>query len=478
MKKVISIILVMTMLIGTAIQGTDIKLVYAQEKPELTEGGQEQKELTGSCGKNAVWTYNLETKELVISGKGEINYEIKRTSKINGAKKVVIGEGITTIGDGVFQYFDFSEIRLPESLKRINEYAFYGCGNLKHITIPKNVTKIGHSAFGLCDKLKTITILGNINSSESFLDEGEDITLNLAGFCRPIGIMSVYNSLNIKMMPGNKKYVIKKGFIMSPDKKHLYLYTNKGKKKKSIVIPNTIEVVEPGAVAWRSNVKMGKNIKRIKQWGFYYCTFKTLKLPKNLKIIEAGGFARADMEKLIINDKLKYIGTGAFDDTSIKSLTINHDVVIMEKNFPGAKLKYTGKAKKIAVLQGAYYWDRKGEKDKASIEFLQVEGAKGYQVKILQPGRKIEKIFDTKSKKVKCFKDESTEGKNTVIIARTFKIKTEKANIWANREFKKGYALYTSVRPYKYKNGKKVYGKWSRKRKFVLDESGEFFWDE
>ena len=46
--------------------------------------------------------------------------------------------------------------KIPDSVTKIGDYAFYGCKNLISIAIPKSVTKIENSAFWGCMNLKTI----------------------------------------------------------------------------------------------------------------------------------------------------------------------------------------------------------------------------------------------------------------------------------------------------------------------------------
>ena len=60
---------------------------------------------------------------------------------------------------GVFQYCTKLEtVRLPESLRKIGERAFYHCYALVHVDIPSGVNEIGECAFSHCSSLKTVTI--------------------------------------------------------------------------------------------------------------------------------------------------------------------------------------------------------------------------------------------------------------------------------------------------------------------------------
>jgi len=50
---------------------------------------------------------------------------------------------------------------LPPSIKKIGDYAFYDCKELKNVVIPNLVEAIGERSFGLCSNLHTITFLCN-----------------------------------------------------------------------------------------------------------------------------------------------------------------------------------------------------------------------------------------------------------------------------------------------------------------------------
>ena len=102
-------------------------------------------------------------------------------------KTLIIEEGITEIGHCAFagstgytdSFINLKTVVLPESLKIINEAAFYGCENLskinlpdgleyifyeafygtnlKSVHIPESVIKIDNDVFDYCDNLKKVT---------------------------------------------------------------------------------------------------------------------------------------------------------------------------------------------------------------------------------------------------------------------------------------------------------------------------------
>ncbi len=83
----------------------------------------------------------------------------------NNPNKIVIKDGITNIPSGLFQENEsIVEVTLPNSVKSIDDYAFYNCINLKSITISSSVTSIGKSAFDTCNSLTSITIPNSVTS--------------------------------------------------------------------------------------------------------------------------------------------------------------------------------------------------------------------------------------------------------------------------------------------------------------------------
>lgn len=141
---------------------------------------------SGSCGENVKWS--ISGKTLTISGNGDM-YDMhyhddvcKEWSKA-GIEKVVIEEGVTSIGreafdciksvtsvtisEGVktigyaaFDSTSLTEISLPESLKKIEERAF-ACTSIEEVRIPKNVSIIEREAFSSSSFKKYIVDQGN-----------------------------------------------------------------------------------------------------------------------------------------------------------------------------------------------------------------------------------------------------------------------------------------------------------------------------
>ena len=66
-------------------------------------------------------------------------------------KKLVIKEGITSVGDWNFSKFSvLEEIEFPSTLKEIGERAFYNCSSISYIKLPNGIETIENGAFNSC----------------------------------------------------------------------------------------------------------------------------------------------------------------------------------------------------------------------------------------------------------------------------------------------------------------------------------------
>lgn len=133
--------------------------------------------ITGSCGENLRYEYYQSTRTLTIIGNGNMpNYPSHKTegsiapwrndSRIDDyLEKVVISDGVTSIGENVFFWCDkITSVTISSSVKSIGMGAFYSCKALTDITIPNGAESIGEDAFQYCDSLKEVTIPGSVKS--------------------------------------------------------------------------------------------------------------------------------------------------------------------------------------------------------------------------------------------------------------------------------------------------------------------------
>ncbi len=125
--------------------------------------------VTGTCGENLTWTFDDSTGTLTISGTGAMDdYDYNNRpweSYEYDIIKVVINNGVTSIGDDAFNYCtSLTSITIPDSVTTIGVRAFDYCTSLENVTIGDSVTAIGDGAFSNCTSLTSITIPDSVTT--------------------------------------------------------------------------------------------------------------------------------------------------------------------------------------------------------------------------------------------------------------------------------------------------------------------------
>ena len=99
-------------------------------------------------------------------------------------KSVIIGSGVTSIGDRAFyNCTGLKSITIPDSVTSIGDRAFYNCTGLTSVTIGAGVTSIGSYAFYNCTGLTSVTFeetSGWFVNTSSSATSGTDISANLS----------------------------------------------------------------------------------------------------------------------------------------------------------------------------------------------------------------------------------------------------------------------------------------------------------
>lgn len=122
-------------------------------------------------GYNIGW--KLEGDVFTITGSGEMPYYFNPSdapwiSVGPNVRKVVIEEGVTTVGGQAFTYFkNMKEVTLPSTIKVIGRYAFQTT-SIQSISLPSGLERIEQGAFAACKNLTSITIPNSVYDLETF----------------------------------------------------------------------------------------------------------------------------------------------------------------------------------------------------------------------------------------------------------------------------------------------------------------------
>jgi len=292
-------------------------------------------EKTGVCGDNLTWILDDEG-TLTISGTGEMyNFELVYYDMPfpegyytcpwdyrELVKKVVIEDGVTSIGSNAFNCLDrITEVILPDSLKSIGDFAFATCSSLQDISIPSSVDEFGEGVFADTPFLKKefnendgglyindILVQADTSREGEFLIKDGTKSISLYAFWTSYCIESLFipesvetlsaNDINSIMTlkqvvidENNPYYTVDDGAIFSKDKTELIYYTLS--KEGEYTIPGGVRVIAPKA--------------------FSYSSLDSIIFSDSVEEIGAGAFFAAAIESISISNAISVIPDRAFD---------------------------------------------------------------------------------------------------------------------------------------------------------------------
>lgn len=109
--------------------------------------------------------FTFTTKAVVVGGGTQNSCTI--TGYTGSGGDIVIPNGVTTIGKGIFQFnSSITSVVIPDSVTTIGDNAFDQCESLKTVTFGTNsqLTTIGGSAFSFCPNIESISISDSVTS--------------------------------------------------------------------------------------------------------------------------------------------------------------------------------------------------------------------------------------------------------------------------------------------------------------------------
>lgn len=336
----------------------------------------------GICGDNLIWKLEGTGNDavLTISGTGDM-WDFSITGACNaqatpGAKKrpwkssyrrVIISEGVTSIGNGAFLgNYRIYNLKLPSTLTRIGDEAFYPAdsafdGIIGTLALPSGLRSIGNDAFRGCNELTgdliipdTVTTIGagafsitgfngklvlpkGLTTIENYTFEWCNFTGNLSlpdsvehigngafqyctgftgGLELPAALKTIGDSAFMRCYGLN-------GTLTFPDSLTSIgedaFYENEG-LVGALILPKGLNSIGRAAFnkcsGFTGDLILPDNITYIGEWTFCGCTGFTgmLKLPKELQVIDDHAFAYSSGFSSLapLPDKLTSIGDSAF----------------------------------------------------------------------------------------------------------------------------------------------------------------------
>ncbi len=277
----------------------------------------------------------------------------------SGASYIEIAGGVTNIADWAFYGCPVTRITLPDGLKSIGMFAFYGSSQLSVVSLPSGVEKIDVFAFAECPRAVLcfrgdtlpVSLGASWSDGDNYVLDVRDIELNEsalyvitndgnAHFAKNYasGVVTVKQSVNgapvINIMKGAfRGDSIITDIIFPANITKIYDGMFEGATSLyGITIPDNI--TEIGSFAFSGctnleNIKLGKKLISIGTYAFRECeSLKSISLPESMTQIGDYAFVDAKtLSEIIIPDGLTKIGKWAFDGcTSLGEIVIPKSV--------------------------------------------------------------------------------------------------------------------------------------------------------
>lgn len=257
--------------------------------------------------------------------------------------EVVLSDKVKTIREKAFMGCTALEaIDFPEGLGTIERYAFSQSG-LKSLTLPNTVKKIGDYAFNECKGLASLTLSNTLDSiGESAFYQCPLTAIEFPASIRSIGSSAFYGT-NLESVVFTKG---EGGLIIGANAFSVYSLT-------SVTFAEGLEAIEGGAFrhcTQITTVELPEGLKSIGSYCFYECyKLSTVTLPSSLNYVGTGAFASTPWAKLQLagDDGIVYYGSVAYSYTK----NTEEDVSIRIKEGTRGIGEYFASGKKINAIE-------------------------------------------------------------------------------------------------------------------------------
>ncbi|MBQ3330945.1 MAG: leucine-rich repeat protein [Ruminococcus sp.] len=258
---------------------------YYESYPTVSWTDPHSFSLSGTTG-DLTWT--VANGVLTISGSGPLESDDNRKKLWNrlGFTDLVIENGVTSIGDGVFDgCYSLETVTLGKSVKSIGSRAFKDCKNLESFSTGSSVTSIGQFAFYRCVGLKTATLGNSVIKlgSSAFYSCSSLETVTLGNSLTKIDKCTFEECTALKTVNlGNSVYGIALGAFYGCE------------SLQSITLPDSVQIIADSAFrncTGLASVSLGNSVTDIGERAFYNCpNLKSVELPASASNIDTKAF--------------------------------------------------------------------------------------------------------------------------------------------------------------------------------------------
>ena len=227
----------------------------------------------------------VENAELVLvpatlDGK-PVKYRLREEWKERSAKKLIVGEGVTSVEAYQFQNWTVGELSLPGTLKVIGEYAFAWSTGFQTLVVPEGVERINNGALSYMMGVQTIYLPGTVRTIEtSALNGNADLKEFIVD-------------------EANQNFCVRDGALYSKDGKTLIKYAG-GKGTEWTIPEGTTMIAEDAFTSADLEIlRIGEGLEILSNYAIASCyRLGELYLPASLQEIEESAFPYVPLQKV------------------------------------------------------------------------------------------------------------------------------------------------------------------------------------
>ena len=291
-------------------------------------------DITGHDGDNLRWIFYADG-VLTIKGKGGMgDFWSTEESKIRpwedyipDIRKVIIEDGVTTIGKGAFHnHTALTSVTIPNSVYGIICFAFRGCTSLTSIDIPDSVGYLGNRVFEGCTNLKDVTIPESVHGFGADDFYGTPWQAAQGDFCIVNHNLLAYQGTESDVeIPVWVRTIVAQAF-------------SHNEYVENVTIPDWVEYINLAAFGGKKALKniniSEKNQRYASVEGIVFDKEKTSLLlfpdgregeyaiPEGVLSIGESAFANGKLSSVTIPGSVKDAGTYAFGFSALEHITI------------------------------------------------------------------------------------------------------------------------------------------------------------
>lgn len=239
---------------------------------------------------------------------------------------IEIPDNVLTIGRGTFQScVNLESITLSQNIQSISDFAFRGCSALTFVELPEKVTSIGYAAFENCSQLNRIDVTKvNTIAPCAFKGCSSLIGIELPNNLKSIsmGLFEGCTNLNEINIPTSVTSIEDRAF-------------KNCKELVEVIIPDSVKNV--GSYAFcgcrkLSTVKLPENLAVISYNMFDGCyELTSIKIPNSVVSIYGNAFSGTGITNIVIPNGVTSIGEMAFEScSSIQSIILPNKIARIE----------------------------------------------------------------------------------------------------------------------------------------------------